>query len=444
MQNNWKRIANKLSTEDDDKDLDNGLSYKHESVQSVMHRQQDKTEIEIRETDEPQKIFKILTTDANDGDIDDGLFYEHETIERRMHRQQGKPEDEIGSAEEVPNKSKISKEIQNYAIHSEEVFEGENENDPRGREAPDHADQRKHFTFPMDGNSVNLQPPNQTKPQEFENYIDWADEVDEETPLTQYNPWAVPRVHLNLTSVSPSGDRPEGGHPRCDRDTRNNQKNSRGKSVTAGRGAKQQVDRVKIKLTMGPDQSFTKNSSRKIQLKPRRKFRKNKNATKSRGQAETGTFLRRTLSSCSEEGYSANDQMEFLEAENKSSIQSAEDYCRIFGYVTAAEKLEKRPFPGDIQDKNLMGLMTQLSTEEYRRDAAGKKCSRPGCKKAKKCFTARRSRSYTIQPDELYSMLECYQPLKKVTKKMIARSDWKANNAPTCPPRPKIKNHGTY
>ena len=136
--------------------------------------------------------------------------------------------------------------------------------------------------------------------------------------------------------------------------------------------------------------------------------------------------------------------MEFLEAENKSSIQSAEDYCRIFGYITAAEKLEKRPFTGDIQNKNLMGLMTQLSTEEYRRDAAGKKCSRPGCKKAKKCFTARRSRSYTIQPDELYSMLECYQPLKKVTKKMIARSDWKANNAPTCPPRPKIKNHGTY
>ena len=444
---NSKPIEKELSTEADDGDLDNGLSEKHESAQSMMHGQQDKTKIEIREPDEPQKIFKMLATDVNNGDIDDGLFYEHETIERRMHRQQGKTENEIGSAEDVPNKSKISKEIQNCAIHSEEVFEGENENDPRGRKAPDHADQRKHFTSPMDGNPVDLQPPNQTKPQEFENYINWADEVDEETPLTQYNPWAVPRVHLNLTSVSPSGDRPEGGHPRCDRDTRNNQKSFREKSVTAGRSTKQQVDRVKIKLTMGPDQSPTKNNSRKVQLKPKRKFRKfgkSKNVTKNLGQAETGTFLRRTLSSCSEEGYSANDQMEFLEAENKSSIQSAEDYCRIFGYITAAEKLEKRPFTGDIQNKNLMGLMTQLSTEEYRRDAAGKKCSRPGCKKAKKCFAARRSRSYTIQPDELYSMLECYQPLKKVTKKMIARSDWKANNAPTCPPRPKKNNHGTY
>ena len=122
--------------------------------------------------------------------------------------------------------------------------------------------------------------------------------------------------------------------------------------------------------------------------------------------------------------------MEFLDNENKSSIQTAEDYCRVFGYVTAADRLEKRPFPGDIRDKNLVGLMTQLSTEEYQRDAARERCSRPGCKKAKKCFSARRSRSYTIQPDELYSLLECHQPIKKVKQKKMVKNNLMAKNAP--------------
>ena len=115
--------------------------------------------------------------------------------------------------------------------------------------------------------------------------------------------------------------------------------------------------------------------------------------------------------------------MEFLDNENKSSIQTAEDYCRVFGYVTAADRLERRSFPGDIRDKNLVGLMTQLSTEEYQRDAARERCSRPGCKKAKKCFSARRSRSYTIQPDELYSLLECHQPIKKVKQKKMVKNN---------------------
>ena len=115
--------------------------------------------------------------------------------------------------------------------------------------------------------------------------------------------------------------------------------------------------------------------------------------------------------------------MEFLNTENESLIKTAEDYCRVFGYVTAASRLEKRPFPGDIRDKNLIGLMTQLSTEEYQRDAAKEQCSRPGCKQARKCFSARRSRSYTIQPDELYSLLECHQPIKKVKQKKMVKNN---------------------
>ena len=140
-------------------------------------------------------------------------------------------------------------------------------------------------------------------------------------------------------------------------------------------------------------------------------------------QVDAGNFLRRTLSSSSDDGYSPENQMEFLNTENESLIKTAEDYCRVFGYVTAACRLEKRPFPGDIRDKNLIGLMTQLSTEEYQRDAAKEKCSRPGCKQARKCFSARRSRSYTVQPDELYSVLECHQPNKKVKQKKMVKNN---------------------
>ena len=147
-----------------------------------------------------------------------------------------------------------------------------------------------------------------------------------------------------------------------------------------------------------------------------------------RNQAEAGHFLRRTLSSSSDEDYSQRNQLKFLDNENKHSIQTAEDYCRVFGYVSAAGRLEKRPFPGDTRDKNLVGLMEQLSSEEYHRDAAMERCSRPGCKKAKKCFAARRSRSHTIQPNELYSLLECHQPIKKSKFKKIAKNNLTAND----------------
>ena len=74
--------------------------------------------------------------------------------------------------------------------------------------------------------------------------------------------------------------------------------------------------------------------------KMKRKFQKNKLAARVRNQEEAGNFLRRTLSSSSDEGYSAKDQTDFLDHENGTLIQSAEDYCRIFGYVTNASRLE--------------------------------------------------------------------------------------------------------
>ena len=147
-----------------------------------------------------------------------------------------------------------------------------------------------------------------------------------------------------------------------------------------------------------------------------------------KNQAEAGHFLRRTLSSSSDEEHLQGNRPGFLENENKRSIQTADDYCRIFGYLSAADRLEKRPFPGDASDKNLVGLMEQLSSEEYHRDAARERCSRPRCKKAKKCFEARRSRSYTIQPNELYSLLECHQPIKRSKLRKRAQNKLTAND----------------
>ena len=49
--------------------------------------------------------------------------------------------------------------------------------------------------------------------------------------------------------------------------------------------------------------------------------------------------------------------------------------------------------------------------------------------RSKKVLYGQTIQSYTIQPDELYSLLECHQPIKKVKKGKIAEKDGKANNA---------------
>ena len=271
-----------------------------------------------------------------------------------------------------------------------------------------------------ESNATDLQSPNQTKNSQDEVSLSWADEMDEASPLTQYDPIAYltpPAVNTSSKVKASQATRSEEGQSRRDRDTRNNPRGQVRKSVTTGERQGQQPSRSKANNIMEYEH-------KKILLKnQKRRGKRNKVPAKMLNQVDAGNFLRRTLSSSSDDGYSPKNQMEFLNTENESLIKTAEDYCRVFGYVTAASRLEKRPFPGDIRDKNLIGLMTQLSTEEYQRDAAKEQCSRPGCKQARKCFSARRSRSYTVQPDELYSLLECHQPIKKVKQKKMVKNN---------------------
>ena len=441
---------------------------------------------------EPPETLEELSTEANDEDLDNGLNYVHESVQTARRKQLDKPKSETERLEEifdkkVMNGNETSKEIHKDTIRIEEDFKNRNENSTNLR-SPNQTEHQEFGNIPTwanrfasyqesayenwkkitngnetsediqkniihtdedvknrNENSLNLQLPNQTKHQEFENILSWADEVDEETPLTQCSPWAAPVINLTLTSVkapkkkkAPSTGRSDRGHLYYDRDTCSDQKRSNKNPVAARRSKEQQVNQVRAEQTMGQDQFIPRNNSSTMK-KMKRKFQKNKLAARVRNQEEAGSFLRRTLSSSSDEGYSAKDQTDFLDHENGTLIQSAEDYCRIFGYVTNASRLEKRPFPGSIQDKTLLDLMTQLSAEEYQRDAVGKKCSRPGCKEVKKCFTARRSRSYTIQPDELYSLLECHQPIKKVKKGKIAEKDGKVNNA-----KLKMRNYASH
>ena len=145
-------------------------------------------------------------------------------------------------------------------------------------------------------------------------------------------------------------------------------------------------------------------------------MKKTKLLENSKNQAESGSFHRRTISATKTKQEAGNNDG-FLEKENDESIEKINNFCRVYGYVRAAARLEKRPYSGSIFAGKVLESAQQWSREEYCKDLAMKRCSRPGCRKPEMCFGTRRVRSYSIQPDELYALWNCHEPIEKKRKK---------------------------
>ena len=415
----------------------------------LCHKEGEEDESIKMITEEPLEETDKASAEISNDDIEE--VQPQRVNQELVQTQPAKSEIEIsnGSNEEsnaksTPHRSWTVTELANPTEHLRKEPQQENEDDSDDDVHNEDVNQMSPTKIPLDGNSADLPSPNkfsQTKPT-----LNWADEVDEETPLTHYEPLVFltpPPVNKSDSDEVSQVTWSKKGRHRANEDTRSYPRGQTKTSVTAGAHREQQVSQDKLDYTMKQDRGFLATSSRKTSLKNQKRRARNKLAARMKNQAEAGHFLRRTLSSSSDEDFSQRDQPRFLDIENKRSIQSAEDYCRVFGYLSAADRLKKRPFPGDTKDKGLVGLMEQLSSEEYYRDAARERCSRPGCKKAKKCFEARRSRSYAFQPNELYSLLECHEPIKKSKLKKTAQNNLTANDLRNSILNPKLKKKCT-
>ena len=278
----------------------------------------------------------------------------------------------------------------------------------------------------------------------------WADEMDKSTPLTHIEPTPTPvkppanRLTLNNPTRSPSQpvtnrretpstlnklmdyerpcmtNRSQEGHLHDDRNSHMTLQPGEDYSVTTGPRDKEPVNNIAgspniENWTMRATQKLQASSSKKS-CKKSKKLKKMKLLENSKNQAESGSFLRRSISATRMKQETGNNTG-FLEKENDESIEKINDFCRVYGYVRASERLEKRPYSGSIFAGKVLESVQQWSREEYCKDLITKRCSRPGCRKPEMCFGTRRVRSYSIQPDELYALWNCHEPIEKKRKK---------------------------
>ena len=154
----------------------------------------------------------------------------------------------------------------------------------------------------------------------------WADEMDRLTPLTHTAPTPTPvkppasRLTLKNTNLTRSQE----GHLHDDRNSHMTLQPSKDHSVTAGPRDKRPINNIAESSnienwTMRATQNLQAISSKKIYTKSK-KMKKTKLLENSKNQAESGSFLRRSISATKAK-QEAENNAGFLEKENDESIE---------------------------------------------------------------------------------------------------------------------------
>ena len=169
-----------------------------------------------KDNDETSEASKRSATKEKDKNLDNGQSSEHEPGQSVVRRQHGDLKITSassmrfsgGTTEPHPDvgKDKIEEEMKNDTSGLDDVFDVENKEDSRSRNNPGCYGQGNRVNFLSNKEPIGHDPhsPNQIESPKFEIGLNWADEVNEETPLTQCNQPTAPWTHPTGTRTTVS------------------------------------------------------------------------------------------------------------------------------------------------------------------------------------------------------------------------------------------------